>query len=150
MSRRLHRADRRVLCLWCLLAVLVEVALYFSYRGHDARFHWFTHFFVGTATALLIMAELARRSRRPVPLPLVWPLLGHVVAMIPDFLFVGGIAHRRWMDIFLGHISSHYVPGRNVTWYAVSALSLGLYLAVLARLNGAGEAPPPRPVRTVT
>ena len=24
-------------CLWCAIAVLVEVALYASYRGHDAR-----------------------------------------------------------------------------------------------------------------
>ncbi len=120
-------------CLWCLIAVLAEVGLHASYRGHDARFHWFTHFFVGTSVALFAMAALAARTRRPVPLPLVWPFLAHLVAMFPDFLFTAGIAHRRWMDVFLGHISTHFVPGRNFTWFAGFLLALATYLAVLAR-----------------
>ena len=128
-----HRADGRVLCLWCALAVLVEIALYASYEGHDARFHWFTHFFVGASTALLVMAVVAWRTRRAVPLPLIWPVLGHLFAMTPDFLFTAGIAHRRWMDVFLGHISTHFVPGRNLSWYLVFAGCLALYLGVAAR-----------------
>lgn len=120
------------LCLWCVLAVVVEIALYLSYRGHDARFHWFTHFFVGSAVALLIMSLVALRTRRPVPLPLVWPLLGHLYAMFPDFLFSGGhMAHEPWMDVFLGHISTHFVPGRNLTWYVVFLAAVALYLSVL-------------------
>ncbi len=121
------------MCLWCVVAVLAEVALYGSYREHDARFHWFTHFFVGTSMALLIMAAVAARIRRPVRLPLVWPFLGHVVAMFPDFLFTAGIAHQLWMDLFLGHISTHFVPGRNLTWFTVFLFALATYLAVLAR-----------------
>lgn len=132
MSRRLRRSHPGVLCLWCVLAVLIEVALYRSYEGHDARFHWFAHFFVGASVALLVMAGLARRSRGPVPLPLVWPLIGHLVAMTPDFLLTAGIAHRRWMDVFLGHISTHSVPGRNGTWYVVFDASLAVYLGVWA------------------
>ena len=127
-------------CLWCVIAVVAEVGLYASYRGHDARFHWFTHFFVGASVALLVMTAVAARTRRPVPLPLVWPFLAHVVAMFPDFLFSAGIAHQRWMDIFLGHISTHFVPGRNVTWFLVFLLALGAYLAVLAR-SGTGDRP---------
>ncbi len=124
------------LCLWCLLAVVVEIALYLSYRGHDARFHWFTHFFVGSAVALLVMSAVALRTHRPVPMPLVWPLLGHLYAMFPDFLFSGGhIAHERWMDVFLGHVSSHFVPGRNLTWYVVFLAAVALYLVVLDRLR---------------
>ena len=124
------------LCLWCVLAVVVEIGLYQSYRGHDARFHWFTHFFVGSAVALLIMSVVAVRTRRPVPLPLVWPLLGHLYAMFPDFLFTGGhIAHERWMDIFLGHISTHFVLGRNLTWYLVFLAAVALYLGVLHRVR---------------
>ena len=126
------------LCVWCVVAVLAEVALYASYRGHDARFHWFTHFFVGTSVALLVMAAVVAHIRRPVPLPLVWLLLAHVVAMFPDFLFTAGIAHERWMDLFLGHISAHFVPGRNLTWFAVFLLALAAYLAVVAR-HPAGE-----------
>ena len=120
-------------CLWCLAAVAVEVALYLSYRGHDARFHWFTHFFVGASTALVVMAAVTVRTGRPVATPLVWPLLGHLFAITPDLLFTAGIAHQRWMDVFLGHISSHFVPGRNLTWYAVFLAALALYLAAVDR-----------------
>jgi hypothetical protein len=125
------------LCLWCLLAVVVEIALYLSYRGHDARFHWFTHFFVGSAVALLLMSAVALRTRRPVPLPLVWPMLGHLYAMFPDFLFTGGhIAHERWMDVFLGHVSTHFMPGRNLTWYVAFLAAMALCLGVLHRVRG--------------
>ncbi len=120
-------------CLWCVLAVVVEVALFSSYRGHDAKFHWFTHFFVGASAALVVMVGVALRTRRPVPLPLVWPLAGHLFAMFPDVLFNAGVAHQRWMDVFLGHVSAHFVPGRNLTWYLVFLASLAAYLAVVSR-----------------
>ncbi|MFN2504926.1 MAG: hypothetical protein ABR540_12015 [Acidimicrobiales bacterium] len=126
-------------CLWCLIAVVAEVGLYASYRGHDARFHWFTHFFVGSAAALLVMAAVTARTHRPVPLPLVWPFLAHLVAMFPDFLFTGGVAHERWMDLFLGHISTHFVPGRNLTWFVVFLLALATYLVAVARLGSAED-----------
>lgn len=126
------------LCLWCSLAVLVEAALYGSYRGHGARFHWFTHFFVGASVAFVGMTAVAWRTRRPVPLPLVWPLAAHLVAMFPDFLFVRGIAHNPWMDLFLGHLSTHFVPGRNLTWYAVFLASVAGHLAALDRLRESG------------
>lgn len=129
-------------CAWFLLAAAVEVFLYASYRGHDARFHWFTHFFVGASAALLLMAATAAVTRRPVPLPLVWPLVGHLVAMFPDFLFSAGMAHHRWMDVFLGHISTHFVPGRNFTWYLAFLAALGLYLVVLDRLRAEPDSEP--------
>jgi len=121
------------ICLWCAAAAILELALYLSYRGHDARFHWFTHLFVGTSVALLAMALVAVRTGRPVPYPLVWPVAAHLVAMTPDLLFAAGHAHQRWMELFLGHISAHFVPGRNLTWYAVFLLSLAAYLLAVDR-----------------
>lgn len=115
----------------CLLAAGFEIYIYIAYRAHDARFHWFTHFFVGASTALLLMTLVVWKRRRPMRFPLLWIILGHLVAMFPDFLFTAGIAHQRWMDIFLGHISSHFIPGRNWTWYAVFLLSLAIYLTAL-------------------
>ncbi len=103
------------------LAIAVEIGLYLSYRGHDARSHYATHLFVGASTALLIMAVVASVRERPVPYPLVWPVLGDLYAMFPDFLFSAGIAHHWWMEVFLGHISTHFVPGRNLTWAVVSS-----------------------------
>jgi len=126
-------------CLWCVVAVVMEIGLFASCRGHDARFHWFTHLFVGSSTALLVMTAVAVRTRRPAPVPLVWALVGHLFAMIPDFAFAAGAAHQRWMDIFAGHISSHFVPGRNLTWYAVLLICLGAYLAAVDRLRSPGR-----------
>ncbi len=114
-------------------ASAVEVALYHSYRGHDARFHWFAHFFVGAFVVLLAGALWAWRRRRPIRFPLLWILGAHLFAMFPDFLFQAGIAHYQWMDLFLGHISTHFVPGRNLTLFAAAASSLGLYLWSLDR-----------------
>jgi len=125
------------LCLWCLAAAATEAALYESYRGHSASFHWFTHFFVGASAALVVMTAVAVRRRGPVPYPALWLLVGHLIAMAPDFLFAAGVVHRRWMDLFLGHVSSHFVPGRNVTWYLVFLTALGLYLAAIDRTSRA-------------
>lgn len=124
-ARALH------VCLCCAAAGLVESGLYFSYRAHDARFHWLTHFLVGGTVALVGMAAYAWVRRRPARVPLVWIVAAHLFAMVPDFLFEGGIAHQRWMDLFLGHISTHFVPGRNLTWLVVFAVALAGYLAVL-------------------
>jgi len=121
-------------CLWCVVAVVTEIGLFASYRGHDARFHWFTHFLVGSSAALLVMTAVTLRTRRAVPAPLVWALVGHLVAMIPDFAFAAGVAHQLWMDIFAGHISSHSIPGRNLTWYVVFLVCLGAYLAAVDRV----------------
>lgn len=129
-----------------LLAVGAEVALYHSYRGHDARFHWFTHFFVAAVVVLLVGAAYARRRGRPLPMPLVWVLGAHLFAMFPDLLFQAGVAHERWMDLFLAHISSHFVPGRNITWFALALGALALYLYVLDRL----PAWPAYPLNTVS
>ena len=119
-------------CASCLLFVLAEIGLYFSYQHHDARFHWFLHFFVGTSTALLVMSVVTWRNRRAVRFPLVWILVGHLFAMVPDGLFkFFGIIHREWMDVFLLHITAHFIPGRNLTWYAVFLVSVAVYLAVV-------------------
>ena len=131
--RRSSRPPLARFCAWCLLAVAVEILLYVFYFAHEARFHWFTHFFVGASVALLAMSAVSHRARRPVPLPLLWPVLGHIIAMFPDFLFEAGIAHRRWMDVFLGHLSTHFIPGRNWTWYTVFLVTLALYLQAAGR-----------------
>lgn len=121
------------LCGWCLLGIAVEAGLYFSYRGHDARFHWFTHFFVGSGLALIGMALFVIVRGRPAPYPLGWLVAGHLFAMFPDLLFIGGVAHAPWMDVFAGHISSHFVPGRNLTWYLFFVACLALYLWQIRR-----------------
>jgi len=122
-------------------ALAVEALLYWRYGDEQARYHWFTHFFVGASLALLLVSSyVAVRGRVPTLVILV-PIFGHLCAMFPDVLFELGIAHRRWMDIFLGHISTHFVPGGNITWYAVFAFSLAvcLYAVGTTRATAARE-----------
>ena len=116
--------------------------MYRSYQGHDARFHWFTHFFVGASFALVVMAAVSWRIRRPVRRPLLWLLAGHLYAMTPDVVFsAAGVPHRRWMDVFLGHISSHFTPGHNLTWLVVFLASAASYLVVIDGCRPAPSAP---------
>lgn len=121
--------------------VAFELLLFLSYRGYDARFHWFTHFFVGTSVALIIMSIITWRTHSAIRLPLLWIFLAHVFAMFPDLLFsILNIAHSlSWSDFFLLHIHSHFIPGRNITWYFIFALSLGLYLWVISKRTVARE-----------
>lgn len=113
-------------------AAATETALFRTYRDNDARFHWYVHFL---AAGQVTLHALAWRRRRGLPVP---PAPGtvvavHLLAAVPDVLFMGGVAHRRWMDVFVGHISSHRMPGRNTTWYALFLLALADYLRAAAR-----------------
>ena len=121
--------------LRCIVFAAAELGLYLSYRSHDARFHWATHFLVGATAATLGMALYAALRDKPPPDPELWLLGAHLFAMFPDFLFEAGIPHEWWMEVFLLHIRSHFVPGRNVFWLLTFLAVLGGYLVVLDRLR---------------
>ena len=109
--------------------VVVEILLYRRYQQGDGTFHYFTHFFAGGSLALVLMTLAARRWRRPVRLPLLAVLAGHLFAMAPDILYVDSVAHARWMDVFVAHNISHLLPGRNISWYVVFLAAMTLYLS---------------------
>lgn len=132
-GNRAPRSRLPALVSWCALAAGVDIILYISYFAHQHRFRWLTHLFVGSSVALLVMSVVAWRTGRPVRLPLVWLIVGHLFGIVPDLLFKEGAEHRRWMDVFLGHLSTHFVPGHNWTWYTILLASLALYLWVSRR-----------------
>ena len=134
------KTRRRVFLQLCAV-VAIEGLLYWRYGDEQARYHWFTHFYVGASAALLLMAWYVRSRGRVPALALLYPAVGHLYAMIPDVLFSAGIAHQHWMDIFLGHVSTHFVPGRNLTWYAVFAASLALCLHAASHVPRRDVAP---------
>jgi len=51
--------------------------------------------------------------------------------MAPDLLFRGGVPHHRWMDVFLGHVAAHYLPGGDVSWLLIALICAGAYVATL-------------------
>lgn len=123
-------------------AVVVEAGLFGFYWREDALFHWFVHFFVGASAALVVMAVLVAIRRRPVPWPWAWMVLAHLYAMFPDLLIIPHIPHEHWMNVFLGHVAVHYVPGEDWTWYGVFLVALAAYLIALDRRAPArGRAP---------
>ncbi len=89
------------------------------YGGHEAGFHWATHFLVGLTVAALFN--------------LVWQLARDAPAS-------GQIPHYRWMDVFLGHISAHEIPGGDTVWLAIGVASLTAYAAALSAWLRAGPA----------
>ena len=118
------------------LYVFAEICLFANYWSHQASFHWFTHFYVGGIAALLGLSIWKLSSHRRIIWPLAWLLLAHLFAMAPDLFFnFIDLPHGRWMDIFFGHVSSHYMPGRNSTWYVFFMISFSLYLLVTRKEN---------------
>ncbi len=122
----------RPLAAQLVALILAEFALLATYRGHEAGFHWATHFLVALAVvALFNLAWLLARDA-PAPGQILSILAAHLVAMFPDFLFSAGIPHYPWMDVFLGHISAHEIPGGDTAWLAIGVVSLTAYAAALS------------------
>lgn len=122
----------RSLAAQLVVLVVAEIALFVSYADHDARFHWATHFLVALGfTALLLLARLLVTGI-PGPRYLLLTLLGfHLYAMAPDLLFRGGVPHYRWMDVFLGHVAAHYLPGGDLTWLLIALACTAGYVTAL-------------------
>ena len=115
-----------------VVLVVAEVALFASYDVHDARFHWATHFLVALSfTAVLLLARLLLTGAPGPRFLLLTVLAFHLFAMAPDLLFRGGLPHALWMNVFLGHIAVHYLPGGDRTWLAIALTFSGSYVAVL-------------------
>jgi len=74
-SRNLVRPVELVVVV---VVVVVEILLYRRLQQGDGTFHYFTHFFAGASFALVLMTLAARRWRRPVRLPLLAVLAGHL------------------------------------------------------------------------
>ena len=112
--------------------VLAEVALFVSYDAHDARFHWATHLLVALSfSAVLLLARLLLTGSPGLRFLLPTVLGLHLFAMTPDLLFRGGIPHQQWMNVFLGHLAVHDLPGGDRSWLAIALALSGMYVATL-------------------
>ena len=135
MTRELGAHGYRALgprTLFWQLFVLVgaEVLILLMYWRSDSQFHWAVHFLVGLTAAAVWNLAVLLIFDRPSPGQLASILGLHLVAMAPDMLFGAEVAHSRWMDVFLGHISVHYTPGGEWTWLGVALLATGVYVAL--------------------
>ncbi|WP_412542943.1 hypothetical protein R8Z50_10815 [Longispora sp. K20-0274] len=75
----------------------------------------------GSAGALAAML-IARTLRAKVRRPLLWLVAGQFLAVAPDIALAAGIAHRGWMNVFVGHLVLDGGPGGALVWLAVVAV----------------------------
>ncbi len=125
--------------------VAVEALLGWSYAVRGTAWHLLLHTGIGAGLGLAAAGTVAALRSRPVR-ALPWAVLGQLVSAGPDLIFVlVREPHRRWMDVFVGHVSVHTAPqplliGLAVfvvggwAWYAgtTGRRTAGLLLAVAA------------------
>lgn len=112
-------------------AAAAEAGLLVAYMRQDSLVHWLVHLYAGGGAAMLVAAAVAWHRRRPVASLWVWVVAGHALATFPDALFAAGMVHERWMDIFVAHVSTHHVAGRELTLLATFLGALAVYLVML-------------------
>lgn len=127
----------RPLSRWGLLAQIAvlaaaEVVLFHSYGTFDSSFHWAAHFLVGMITASMFLSGWLLVASAPARGQIIILLPFHLYAMLPDLLFRAGIPHAPWMNVFLGHIAVHYIPGGDRTWLIVALCAYGGYAVLLS------------------
>jgi hypothetical protein len=134
-SRTSFRAlHPRSLLAQLTILVTAEVLLFYTYSVHDARFHWATHFLVALIVAAAVMiVHLTVRGAPGPRFPLILVLGLHLFAMAPDFVFRAGAPHAAWMDVFLGHLSAHYLPGGDKAWLLIAIVAVSAYVVLLTR-----------------
>jgi hypothetical protein len=127
--------NRLVSGLAIAVPLLIEALFLQRYAAEAASWHWYVHLFAGATLALVLMTAWSRRHGRAVRFPLVWVVLAHLYAAIPDLLIPENVPHQRWQNVFAGHVAAHYLPGGGATWLTIAALALAGYLLALDRLR---------------
>lgn len=131
-ARAYRPLGARTLLAQLVVVLGAELVLFRAYEAREAPFHWSTHFLVGlTAAALWNLAWLLVAAA-PARGQLLSILVFHLYAASPDLLFDAGIPHQRWMNVFLGHVRVHYLPGEDRSWLAIGLAGCGAYAGVLA------------------
>lgn len=138
------RLTVRVSALVGVLAL--QASLFVAYSTFRTQWHYLLHtslgFSAGLVTAAVVAAITGRRTG-----PLTFAIVGQLVSVTPDVMFrMMRMAHVRWMDVFIAHITVHTSPGRLLVsagsaitaswaWWCVAVVRrrrLGLALAFLA------------------
>lgn len=130
--RRYRALGSRTLLVQLAVLSVAELVLFRAYQAQQAGFHWATHLLVALTAAAFWNLGWLLAAAAPAPGQLLSFLVFHLYAMFPDLLFATGVPHRQWMDVFLGHLLVHYLPGRERAWLAIGLAASGLYAAALA------------------
>ena len=131
---------RRTLAVQLLVLVVAEIGLFSVYGTYDSRFHWGAHFLVALIATSVWLSVVLLVKAAPARGQLLLVLVVHLYAMAPDLVFRAGVPHSLWMNVFLGHIAVHYIPGGDRTWLVLAVLAAGGYCLLLSRWLAARHA----------
>jgi hypothetical protein len=134
---------RRATAAIAVLVVVIEGYFLVRYLAFGALFHLYVHGLLGVGLALA--GHAAWRARRPggagAPELLGVALAGHIASAVPDVLFLTAeIPHAAWMDVFVAHISIHFVPAPLALTFAVLAAGVAAQVARVAGAAPGGRA----------
>lgn len=121
---------------WLAVATLVVVEAYLTHRylAFGAQFHLLLHGYVGAAVGLAAWAVAHRRGAAAGAAPWLAAGAGHLASAAPDVLFLAAdLPHQTWMDVFVAHISIHFVPAP--LWWSFGMLAIGVLAAAAATLG---------------
>jgi len=140
------RRPRHTLTVLAIALPLLAEGLFLQRYAADAvSWHWSVHLCVGATLALTLMTWWAHRPRRPVRFPLLWILLAHLDAVVPDLLMPENVPHQSWQDIFARHVTSH--PAGGASWLAIASLALGAWVRITHGAWRVGRIPLSEPLR---
>lgn len=132
------RAARRRVGLAVLAAAELWLADQYAVRG--TSWHYLLHSLVGAGFGLALAGLFGAARRRSVS-PWPWAILGQLVSITPDLIFIlGRVPHQRWMDLFLGHISIHTAPQPLLVGLGMFLLGGWAWLAAALARRGAAAA----------
>lgn len=126
--------DKASIIVQSALLLLGEFAVYSFYINFRQPFHWANHLLPALTIAAIVYGVFLAVKKRPMRGMIILILPIHLFAMAPDPMFSLNIQpHLEWMNVFVGHIWVHFLPGRLTGWLVVAALSTGLFAFALAR-----------------
>lgn len=124
-------AARRAVAVVLVLAA--ETYAYQRYAAYGAQFHFWLHGLVGgyLGMAVLVTWRLLRPHARRRATAAPSGFAGHLLSAVPDVLFVAlGLLHATWMDVFVVHISLHFVPAPLLVVLGLWGLALLAHVAL--------------------
>ena len=123
MFKNPKRLMLRAIC-WTAFALYELRLLQHQYQIHGTSWHFLVHSMIGVGLGLSA-ATFWTAHKRQAANPWVWGLVGQLVSMLPDFMFIIlRMPHDPWMDVFVGHISIHTSPAPLIVSLVVFSLGI--------------------------
>lgn len=90
---------------------------------------WTQHWLAGAGIAALALAARRAVTGTDAAQPLLWIITGQLAAVAPDALLRAGVAHHRWMDVFILHVTTDAARRTVLPALVLLLLAVAVYAA---------------------